>query len=176
VAPDRAFDVAEFAGHVLGDRLVDPDCGGEAAVVHEAVAVRARHARVDLRDHHVRRVDRRARDVDRDAERAVAVLVGRRHVHQRHVERQHLLPEEGRHLAEEGRHVVGIAAFDRVAHVGTDEQRVHVEALGHAGLHARVLAFGVQVHEFDRAARRRRAASARSRVRGVAAPAWTKTR
>ena len=45
----------------------DPDRGGEAAVVHEAVAVRARHAGVDLGHHEARRIDRGPRAVDRRA-------------------------------------------------------------------------------------------------------------
>ena len=80
---------------------------GEPIDVDQRVAVRARHALVDLGDDVARRVRGGQGRVDRRAERAVAVAVGRRELDQRDVERRSPATEQPRDVGEEDRDEVG---------------------------------------------------------------------
>ena len=73
---------------------------GEPIDVDQRVAVRARHPLVDLGDDEARRVRRGQRGVDRRAQRAVAVAVGRRQLEQRDVERRCAFDVNSRGMSE----------------------------------------------------------------------------
>ncbi len=68
--------------HVHLDRQVD------VVDVDEALAERPRHRLIDLHDHGLRRIDGRVHRLDAGPERAEAMGIGRRRVHEDHVERE----------------------------------------------------------------------------------------
>ena len=72
--------------------------------------------------------------VRRHAVAAEPVRVGRRHLDQRHVDRQRAAPEQARHLGEEARREVRASLLDRLAGRAAEEEAVVAEALLHAGL------------------------------------------
>ena len=69
-------------------------------------------------------------DVDRRAQRAVAVLVGRRELQQRRVERDPPAGEQGRDVGEEHRREVAAPLVDGIAKIRADEEGVRPEAGG----------------------------------------------
>ena len=82
--------------------------------------------------------DRRVHRLDRRAERAEAVLVGRAStLIEDRVERQDARVEEGRDVREEDRDEVGAALVDRLAGVRADEQGPVAEVAGHLGRQVR---------------------------------------
>ena len=84
-----ARSTSETAGWCdLRDRVVPLHAELDVVDVDEPVPVGAGHVAVHLGDHGARGLDRGAGGVDRDAERAEAVPVGRRDLDERHVERQ----------------------------------------------------------------------------------------
>ena len=120
-----------------------------------------------------RRPDRRVHRLDRRAERAEAVGVGRRGVDEHGVERQRARLEQPRHVRQEDRDVVGPALVDRGASVGADEQGPVAEVAGHLGAQVRPRALGVEVDDRDVPSSGARATSASSRTDGTAAAQWT---
>ena len=102
--------------------------GVETIERNRGVAVRARHLLVDLGDHEARRVHRGAGRVDRGAQRAVAVRVGRGELHQRDVERDAPRGEEPGDVGEEDGHEVGAPGGDGLAQRGAGEERDRSES------------------------------------------------
>ena len=92
---------------------------------------------------------RRLRVVDRDAERAEAVLVGRRDVDERHVRREVALAEQLGDLVEEHRDVVAATILDGLARRGADEERLVVEGTRVLGAAVLALAHGDHVVDLD---------------------------
>ena len=169
---DGLFDGADLRRLQLDDVLLALDDEVDLADVDERVAVGARHLRVDLRDDRLGDLRGRLGVVDRDAERAEAVLVGRRDLDQHDVGRQVALAEQLGDLVEEDGDVVAAAVLDGLARAGADEQRLVEERVGVLGLRVLALAHGDHVVDLDvlelaRARRRaRRPARAARRRRG----------
>ena len=84
--------------HVLGHRAVDEDEPTNSFRRDAAVPLRARHVGVDLRNDLASRECGRLRHVDRDAEAASTVRVGRSDLHERDVERDPLVAEQLGHV------------------------------------------------------------------------------
>ena len=148
VGADFADLGLDFAGGRNGDGRdgdVVLDHRVDAVDVDEAVAVSARHVVIHLGDDVARDLNGGDGRLDRDAERAVAVAIGRGDVDEGDVHRHHAAAEHGGDFAEENRHVVGAAFVDGPAHVAADKEAVHAEALGHFGLGVRGRTFGVQL-------------------------------
>ena len=89
--------------------------------------MRPRHLRVDLGDDQRGVLGGALDDVDRDAEAAHAVLVGRGDLDQRHVQRQLAGGEQPRDVRQEDRRVVAQPFLDDVADVFGDEEAVDAE-------------------------------------------------
>ena len=71
-----AFNRADLGqGHLVG-RHVDIDAEVDPTHVHESIAQRPRHPRIELRDHGRGGINRSQRRIDRGPERAETVLVG----------------------------------------------------------------------------------------------------
>ena len=85
---DGALDRTHRGRRMLRQRHVHWHQGGEPAHVHATIAEGARHARVHLRNQRPRRLRRGKGGIDRGAERHETMLVGRRDVQERRVERQ----------------------------------------------------------------------------------------
>jgi hypothetical protein len=149
VAADRLLDLGELLGGLLVDRVVDLDQVVDLLDVDERVAVGPRHPRVDLGDDRPRDLDRRVGHVDRDAQRAVAVLVRGRDVDEGDVDGEQAGAEERRHLGEEDREVVGPTLLHRLARVLSHEEGVDAEAPLHARGGVRRLPLGVERHDLD---------------------------
>lgn len=149
VEPDGALDLAELGALGDGYRVVDVDGDVDVAEVQQAVTKAARHAGVDLCDDGLGGLDRGARGVHRGSKRAVAVLVRRRDVDERDVERHGTAAEELRHLAQEHGHVVGLTTSHRLPDVLADEQGVDAEARRHLRLRVRGGALGVKLDDLD---------------------------
>ena len=99
-SPMARVTVASLGGHLaradvvgevelvgLDERLVDRHQDVEVADADEAVAHGPGHLRVDLGDHQAGVGRGRLDDVHRDAQAAAALLVGRGHLDEGHVER-----------------------------------------------------------------------------------------
>jgi len=114
---DDACDVAGDPLCHCADRRVDVldhwrfhnDDAVDSIDGHQAVTSRARHVRIYLRDDHASRGHRFLGDIDRDAQTAHAVVVGRRDLHKRDVDRQSTVTDEGGQLGEGDRNVIGPA-------------------------------------------------------------------
>ena len=113
------------------------------------VAVRPRHPLVDLGDQDPRGQGRGQRGVDRRAERAVSVAVGRGQLQQRDVERDRARHEQARDVRQEDRHEVGAALRDRVAERRPGEQRQRAKPAGVLRRRERRRTARVQVIEAD---------------------------
>ena len=83
---------------------------------------------VDERDHVARRLRRGLRAVHSHAERAEAVLVGRRDVDERHVDRLAARRDQARDVGEVDGHEVGAALVDGLPDVRAGEERAVPEA------------------------------------------------
>ena len=109
--------------------------------------------------------------LDARAERAEAVRVGRRGVHEDVVERQHPGLEQPRHVGQEDRHVVGAALLDGRSGVRADEQRPMPEVPRHLRREVRPGPLAVEVDDADVAqlgrARDERVEQDRRRRRGA---------
>ena len=117
--------------------------------MHEALAVRARHRRVDLGDDAAGNAQNRRRKIHGHSETDVASGIGRGHLKQGHVDRQPPARQEFRHLLERNRHVVELAACGEALYVAADEERpMAVPGLGGARLH-RQRRRGDEAHELE---------------------------
>ena len=99
--------------------------------VDEGVAVGAGHLGVDLGDHGRGGLGGGLRVVDRDPERAVSELVGRRKLDERDIDRQPAVGEEPGDLEEEHRRVVGPSVGHGLPAASADEQRIVKERVAH---------------------------------------------
>ena len=113
VARDPLRGLARRRMAVFRHRRVDADQRIEAVEMDEAVAVGARHRRVDLGDHPARDGQHRRREVDGDPEADEAARIGRGDLKQRDVDRQPAARQQARHLLEADRHVVELTAAAR---------------------------------------------------------------
>ncbi len=102
--------------------------------MHLAFAVRARHARVHLRDHDPRTAHRAACHVYTDPEGAEAVCIRWAYMYEGRIEREDAALEEQRDLAQEDRHVSTVRAVHHIAYILAHEQAVHEEGAPHLGL------------------------------------------
>jgi len=112
--------------------------------VQEAVAERARHGPVDLRDHRTGGSRRRERGIDARAQRAVPALVRRGDVQEGGIERQLSIAEEARDVGEEDGDVLGAPLVDGGARPWADEERAVPEPAGELGSQVLVGTLGVQ--------------------------------
>ena len=110
-------------GQMFGQGSIGQDERVQPRQVHQRVAVRARHAPVHFGNHQACASHRRQRRVDRRAERAVTVSIGRRDLNESHVERDPAGGEQGRDVGEKDRQVVGAAVGDGLAHRRAGKQR-----------------------------------------------------
>jgi hypothetical protein len=123
VRADAARHAADRGGaRQLQHRPVHLYDVAEPRHVNEGVPERARHAAVDEGQHRLGALRRRLRALDADAERAEAVLVRRRDVHERHVYRQLARADQPRDLGQVDRNEVRPALVHGVAHVRAREQ------------------------------------------------------
>ena len=68
---------------------------------------------------------------------------------ERDIERQHALTKQRRNLRKKYRNVVAVSAIDRVAHIASDEERVHVKALGVLWVRIRRRTFRMKMYYLD---------------------------
>ena len=87
-AADPPLDLADRAGCVLVRRDVALDGEVDVVDMDEAVAEGARHRPVELHDHRLRRPDRGVHRLDARPERAEAMGIRRRGIHEHGIERQ----------------------------------------------------------------------------------------
>ena len=113
------LDVGGFVD-VLGERPIDGDERVDPVERDDAVPARARHRGVDLGDHAAGGEHGGARDVDRDPEAAHALLVGRRHLHQRDVDRHAPAVHQRRYVGKRERHVLESRRLAQPAQVAAD--------------------------------------------------------
>ena len=128
VAGDGMLRLAERGRVMFGERRVGFDGKVDIADMDQTVAVGAGHLRVDLGDDGLGRLHGGACRIHGDAQRAIAVAVGRRNLDQRRVQRQDAPAEQPRHFAQKHGDIVGIALVDRGPHIWPDEKHVGVKA------------------------------------------------
>jgi hypothetical protein len=120
--------------HVLDHRTVDRDEPTNPLRGDATVPSRARHVGVDLRNHLACRERGGLRHVDRDAETARTVRVGRSDLHERDVERDPLVAEQLGHVRQRERQILHLAGVHEIADILTDvEDPVAVLRRGDAG-------------------------------------------
>src|SRR5215471_2813252 len=107
--------------------------------MYEAVAIRARHLIVDLRDHVARQAGGGQSRVDANAEATETVRVGRGKLDKSDIERHGAAFEEVFDLAEIDRRVVGAAFVDGIAYIASDEHGIVAEVPFHLGRDVRRL-------------------------------------
>ncbi len=129
------------------ERPVGQREGVHAIEAHGGVAVRARHAAVDLGEDDARVIDRGARRVARRPQRAHAVVVGRRQLEQGRVERDGASAEQPGDVGKKDRHEVGATLCHRRAYVGAAEERHRAQPAGHRRRDEAARAGGVQMEE-----------------------------
>jgi hypothetical protein len=135
VARHSLCDLAGFGMTILRQWGVDADQRIEAVEVDEALAVRARHRRVDLGDHATRHAQDCRRKVHGHAEADEASDIGWRDLEQGDVDRQQPARQEHWHLLEGDRHVIELSAAREIPHVAADEERpMAIAAMGSARL------------------------------------------
>jgi len=149
VAPDPAVALVEFRRLHLRQVRFLFDEPVDVAHRNEAVAMRARHLRVDLCDHRARRFHRRLDHIHAHAQRALAVLVRRAHLDQGHIDRQWAFRKQGGHFRQGTRRVIRRPALDRLTQRTRQEKRVGPQHLVVARVDPRCLAQPVDVHQFD---------------------------
>ena len=150
MGPNRRFEVrCSVLACISHSGHEDFDDGVEFADVDKAVAVGARHLRVHLRHHGMRVLGGGKRGVYANAEAAVAVRVGRRHLDEGDVNGHLAALEQRLDLTQEDRGIVGAAVVDGFADVAADEQGVVTEVAGHLGRAIRRRSQSQQVHDFD---------------------------
>ena len=148
VLADAFFGVGHLGRlHFVDGGVVHCHCVVDVADVDQPVAVGARHCGVHLRHHMAGRLHGGARHIHRNAQRAVAVFVGRGDLHQRHIQRHDALTEEAGDFAQEDGHIVGHTFIHGGADVGPHEEGVGVETLRH--LRARIGGFALGVDADD---------------------------
>ena len=103
----------------------------------EALAVGARHRRIDLGDDAARDAQDRRCEVDGHAEADEAAGIRRGNLKQGHVDRQPSARQKFRHLLQRDRHVVELAATRQAAHFAADEKRPMAIASTGRALHLR---------------------------------------
>ena len=96
----------------------------------EGVPVRARHLEIDLRQQHLGGVRRRARGLDRGAQGAEPVRIGRGELQQRRIQRHPATGEQAGDVGEEDRHEIGPTLRHRVTELGRKEERDVPESSG----------------------------------------------
>src|SRR6266478_8557704 len=96
--------------------------------MHEAIAVGPGHLRINEGDDLAGMIDRLTRYIDGRAERAIAMLVRRRDLNERHVEGPgppwH---EEFGNSGQKRRRITGTPGVDGLAFARTDEDRTHIK-------------------------------------------------
>ncbi len=122
VARDALRDLAGLRMTILRHRHIDLHQGIDAVEMDEALAVGARHRRIDLRDHAARDAEHRRREVHGHPEADEAAGIGRGDLKQRHVDRQQPARQERRHLLEGDGHIVELAAAREASDVAADEE------------------------------------------------------
>ncbi len=134
--------LVQLVGPLVGlDREID------LVDVDEAVAEGPRDGPVELDDDRAGGGDGRMHGLDRGAQRAEAVLVGRGGVDEGHVEGQDARAEQARDVGQEDGHVVGAAGVDRGPGVGPDEQGAVAEGGGHLRRQVRARPLGVEMDD-----------------------------
>src|SRR5580704_11250186 len=98
------------------------------ADVNEAVAVGPWHLCVYLCHHAMRAFGRGKRGIDANAETAITVGIGRRHLNEGNVDRHLAALEQRFDLAQEDRRVVGAAIANGFADIPADKQSVMTKA------------------------------------------------
>jgi len=102
---------------------------------HERVTERARHVRVDLRDHQLGGLEGCSHDIDRDTEANEPKLIGRADLKQCDVDLHSARADELRNLGQENRHEVRASGLNCGAHIGTDEESRVPETALHLARH-----------------------------------------
>ena len=149
VARDPVLQVGVGFGRQFEQRARRLDHGGEFGDVQEAVAERPRHLVVDFGDDVAGAACRRQRAIDRRPQAHEAVRIGRRHLHQDHIERHGAAGEQIFDFAEEDRSVVGAALLHGFAHVASQEQAVVAEMPCEFGTRVGSVAERHHVNHFD---------------------------
>ena len=147
VPADPPLDVADRRAGVDVRRDVDLDGQVDVVDVDEAVAERPRHRPVELHDDGLRGADRGVHRLDARAQRAEAMGVGRRRVHEHDVERERAALEQPRDVREEDRDVVRAALAHGPSRVRPDEQRPMPEVALHLRGQVRTRTLRVQVDD-----------------------------
>ena len=117
--------------------------------MNETIAERAGHVWIHFRHHVIRRFDRGFHHVHRNAETAKAVRVRRADLHQRNVQVDFLLSEQGGHVAEEDRRVIGHAFVDRLARVRSHKKCVVSEVVQQFAPGVGSISKGQDVNDLD---------------------------
>src|SRR5512133_1230719 len=108
--------------NILCDRCIDLDQCIEAVEMHKALAVGARHCRIDLRDSCARDTQDCWREIHRHAETDKPPSVWRRNLEQRHVDRQPSARQQTGYLLQGDGYVVKLATGGQTAHFAADEK------------------------------------------------------
>ena len=146
------------------------------STMDEALAVGARHRRVDLGDDVPRHGEHRRREVDGDAEADEAARIGRGDLEQGDIDRQPAGRQQLRHLLEADRHVVELTAAGEAAHVAADEERPMAVTGRGAPPASRQRRRRDEADELEIGRAGVIASSVASRLRGAAQPVPRKTR
>ena len=125
VRDDILLDLTQRARHLDNCiQLVD---------INEAVAVRARHLRVYLGDHAMRKLRGCQRGIHSDAEAAISVRIRGRYLNKCHIDPHFAAFEQGLNFAEKNGRVIGTALLYGFTDISSNEQCVVTEALRHFG-------------------------------------------
>src|SRR5215470_6384896 len=95
---------------MFGQRVVYFHCEIDPFYMNQSIAMCARHLRINLRYHTISRLNRRPSRIDRYAQSAESMLVGRRYLNESRIERKDLFTKQRRHFAQEDGYIVGLSA------------------------------------------------------------------
>src|SRR5262249_30460535 len=93
--------------------------------------------------------------IDRYAQSAESMLVGRRYLNESRIERKDLFTKQRRHFAQENGYIVGLSARHQFPNIRSDEESVCAKTFRILRRRIRSLALGVQMNYFDLAQLRR---------------------
>ena len=129
VGADGRLDLGRRAELHIDRRVVALDGGCDPRLVDHRRAIEVRDALVHLGDHNFRRLNGRLGEVGGDVVAAIAVLVRKRAVDARHIDRNLAAADQRRKLPEEARDETAVPLGDILPLVGTQEKTVHEERI-----------------------------------------------
>src|SRR6516164_10992413 len=122
IAGHTLCNLADIRMKILRDRHVNPYQCLKPVEMNHALAMRARHRWIDLRDNGARDAQDRGREIHGHSEADKAPGIRRGNLKQCHVDREPSARQQSRYLFQRDGHVVQLPAARQTAHFAADEK------------------------------------------------------